>query len=61
MSLAERFPRVRELAACPRLCRKRLILLWQCLQRPREGKGEFEELLGNKEAQGLCCKCKLRK
>lgn len=52
MSLAERFPRVKELAAYLRLWRKWLILLWQCLQRPREVKGEFEELLGNKGGSG---------
>lgn len=52
MSLAERFPRVKELAAYLRLWRKWLILLWQCLQRPREVKGEFEELLGNKGGTG---------
>lgn len=52
MSLAECFPRVKELAACLRLWRKWLILLWQCLQRPMEVKEEFEE------AQGLCFKGK---
>lgn len=52
VSLAERFPRVKELAAYLRLWRKGLILLWQRLQRPAEVKGEFEELLGNKGGVG---------
>lgn len=52
MSLAERFPCMKELAAYLRRWRKWLILLWQRLQRPREVKGEFEELLGNKGGAG---------